>query len=246
MAELNLHKMAYQLACGGVAPKYIKRTLSELNSHLKDLKNQALGEGFSPAEANEKALAAIGDEKTLVQEILGKRELKSWLWRFPKLSFILLPVLIIIVSIFLFGVCLYLLANYFPELFEMSAGTIIPIWARAFIEIWSMLNFQLLAPLVGVGMILLAKQRLIPLRWPIIGMVLVLFIGSGWGYEIYWPTATTEGSLNMSWGYSFLPRGFRDGHDLQNYLNMLATISLSAITAWLYRPHSIIKEKIIE
>ncbi|MBT8147903.1 MAG: hypothetical protein KJN90_13685, partial [Gammaproteobacteria bacterium] len=67
-------------------------------------------------------------------------------------------------------------------------------------------------------------------------IVVLAVLGSGWAYTLSWPTEFTRGSLSINWGYSFLPRAIRGDHDLQNYLQILAALSLAALTWRFYRP----------
>lgn len=236
MAELNLQRMRIDLIRGGVAPKFINRTLAELSAHYSDLKSQAIADGFSEKDAREKANKAVGDEKTLTNEILNKQELKSWLWRYPKSIFLLAPLLILILSILVFGVLVFLIDKFSPEIIQLLAGTDSPLWAKSLIELVSFFMVYVLTPMLAVGIIVVAKQRMIQFHWPIMGMALLMFVGCGWGYSINWPTEATGGNINFNWGYSFFPRAIRGQHDLHNLMNMLTTISLAAITWWVYRP----------
>ncbi|NQV69771.1 MAG: hypothetical protein HQ498_07070 [Pseudohongiella sp.] len=236
MSELNLQRMKIELIRGGVAPKFVKRTLAELDSHYRDLKSQAIADGFSATQAREKANADIGDEKILMREILHKPELKSWLWRYPKSIFVLSPVLILILSLITSGAIIFIVDYFLADFSGMSPGTEFPLWVKVLVEILSIFNFYLLTPILAVGMILIAKQRMIQLHWPIIGIVLLMFIGSGGSYELNWPTPLEQGNLIVNWGYSFMPRAFRGYHDLQNYLSMLSTIVLCTIAWRTYRP----------
>lgn len=237
MSELKLQRMKVELIRGGVAPKFVERTLIELDAHYRDLKSQAIADGFSETVAREKANNAIGDEKTLIKEILNKQELKSWLWRYPKSIFLLVPLLILILSIFVFGVLAFLIDKFSPEIIQLLVGTDIPLWTKVLIELLSFFMFYVLTPMLAAGIIVMAKRRIIQLHWPIAGMALLMFVGCGWGYSINWPTEAAGGNINFSWGYSFLPRGVRVQQDLHNLMNMLITISLAAITWWVYRPY---------
>ena len=228
--------MRLGLIRGGVAPKIVKRTLAELDAHYSDLKTQAIADGISENEARQKANNAIGDEKTLMSEILNKQELKSWLWKYPKSTFLFAPLLILILSIIAFGVLVFLIDKFSPEIIQLLVGADIPLWAKALIELTLFFMFYGLTPLLAVSTIMIAKQRIVQLHWPIAGMALLMFVGCGWGYSINWPTEAMEGNINFQWGYSFLPRAVRIQQDLHNLLNMLITISLAAITWRVYRP----------
>lgn len=244
MSGLNLQNIKIQLIRGGVAPKFVNRSLAELNAHYSDLRSQAISDGYSETEADEKAIASIGEEETLIAKILDKRELKTWLWRYPRSTFLLLPLLILVLSILIFGIFLYYVFSWSPELADMLAGTQAPLWLKLLLESLSFFNFYLLTPMLAVGIILVAKQRMIPLLWPVIGMALLMFIGCGWKYSINWPTESIEGYINFQWGYSFIPFTARVSNGIHNLMNILLCISLSTVAWWVYRPYESAAENI--
>lgn len=237
MLKLKLQRMRFQLIRGGVAPKFVKRTLTELDAHYHDLKNHAIADGLPEREASAKANSAIGDEKTLVAEFLNKPELKSWLWRYPKSIFLLLPLLTLLVCTVAMGALLLFVYARTPAIEEMFSGVDISLWVKILLECLLFFIFYLLTPLLAAGTILIAKQRMIKLHWPIIGMALLMIVGCGSKYTLNWPAEATIGNLNMNWGYSFLPQPVRGFHDLQNLMNMLISISFAAIAWRLYRPY---------
>ncbi|MDP6417062.1 MAG: hypothetical protein QGG54_18800 [Gammaproteobacteria bacterium] len=50
-----------------------------------------------------------------------------------------------------------------------------------------------------------ARQRNIELFWPIVGIAIAVFLGSGWNSVVRIPTEEMHGSLSMQWGYAFIP-----------------------------------------
>jgi hypothetical protein len=236
MSELDFREMRVELIRGGVAPKYIERTLMELNTHYRELKNQAIIDGLAENEAQERARQAIGNESTLVKEILSKPELKSLSWRFPKTLFILAPLLALVLSIGIFLGVLILLFIYLPSMTEMDPGTSPALWIKMLLEISSIFNLYLMPSILAVFTILFAKQRMVDLKFPIIGIALLTIIGSGWAYSIEWPTAVAQGNMSFNWGYSFLPRYISGDHDMKNYVQIMVTLALSFIAWQVYNP----------
>ena len=77
MHELNLSNLQRRLLLGGVAPKYVSRTIMELEAHFEELKQAACNAGVSEQEAIRGSNRKLGEEDVLVREALAKPELKS-------------------------------------------------------------------------------------------------------------------------------------------------------------------------
>ena len=76
----------------GIAPKYVRRISDELRDHLEDLRCEALASGLSEEEAALQALDRLGDRQIIAAKILRHSEFKSWIYRFPLVARIYLPI----------------------------------------------------------------------------------------------------------------------------------------------------------
>lgn len=85
--ELRSH-----LIDSGVAPKHVRRLTAELSDHLDDLRNDALMRDLSELDAERFALKQLGNQKFIAQKILERTELKTWIYRYPRVACIYLPV----------------------------------------------------------------------------------------------------------------------------------------------------------
>jgi len=235
MSQLNLERMRIELLRGGVSPKFVKRSLIELDTHFQDLKDQAMNDGFSEEEADEKAGATIGSENILIKEILNKKELKTWSWRYPKMLYIFGPIITLILSFAILLISLMSIQSVTP-VFMPDQGTEVPTIAKVLVEFLIVFNFEFLTPMLAIFTLMMAKSRLIPARWAVVGVVVLIFLGSGWAYAINWPTADLVGMINFSWGYSFLPRPVSGVNDFQNYVRIITTFTLCTLAWWAYRP----------
>lgn len=79
----ELKALQRQLIRGGVTPAMITRTMGELYDHHEDLKAEALGSGYSEAEASAEATGKLGTRQVLASEVLRHPEFKSWAFRWP-------------------------------------------------------------------------------------------------------------------------------------------------------------------
>lgn len=73
-----------ELVTGGVAPRYVRRTLQELREHYEDIQHDLLAAGASPEEAAIEARAALGTERTLAAAVLAREELRDWRSEWPR------------------------------------------------------------------------------------------------------------------------------------------------------------------
>lgn len=89
MPEPQFESLKLRLHAGGVARRYVERTLAELRDHYADIQQSELGRGASPAEAAAAARAAIGDERAIAAAVLARPELKVWAHRWPRAADVL-------------------------------------------------------------------------------------------------------------------------------------------------------------
>ena len=131
MSRMNWQRIRYDLIKGGVAPRFIERTLRELKAHYADLRNRAIREGDSEQQADQKARTALGDEQTLVAEIVSKPELRSFTARFPRSTFLFIPTLAAMTFLSVLGLVLFTLASSRSWFADMSADSTIFLWEKS-------------------------------------------------------------------------------------------------------------------
>jgi len=84
-------KLQSELLASGVKPKHVQRITLELADHYEDLRLEALNQGVSPAQAQYQAEQRIGEQGKLAERILEQTEFKIWIYRYPRLARIYLP-----------------------------------------------------------------------------------------------------------------------------------------------------------
>ena len=92
MRDQTFSELRHSLLASGVAPRHIRRMLIELHDHLDDLQREALGKGCDPFQAHDRALRAIGDPRLLATRIIERPELRTWVYRYPRIARICYPV----------------------------------------------------------------------------------------------------------------------------------------------------------
>lgn len=170
MSEHRFRNLRDALVRKGVAVRYAKRAVIEIEGHYRDLWDAALARGESPEEARRSADAAIGTEDTLVERYATRKELRSWSHRFP-VGYGLAPILCFGgLGIALMYAVVTLMHAFWPHphAAEVSVGLATDI-NRALVAL-----FLWILPIsVGMGFGLLAYRQRMSLRWPVAGIVLL-------------------------------------------------------------------------
>ena len=80
-----------ELLRSGMAPRHARRMVSELADHLEDLAAEARSRGMSDEAAVRYASERLGDYAAIVQGTRGYSELKTWIYRYPRLARLYFP-----------------------------------------------------------------------------------------------------------------------------------------------------------
>ncbi len=81
----------------GVTPSCALRISDELREHYEDLVSACVEDGDSPAEASRRAAAALGRMDDLAAEVEARRELKTWVYRYPRAAIVVYPLACLVV-----------------------------------------------------------------------------------------------------------------------------------------------------
>ena len=161
-----------RLLRAGVAPRHVRRYLSELCEHYDDAVQAELAKNADLAAAREAAWARLGTEESLTQGMLERPELRSTAARFPALVFGAGPALTWLGAPIAIATLLSLLPRAIRRV-EVSAAFIDVYYALCF------LHTRLLPVLLGALVLELAARRHLGARWPLVGAAAVdLLAGS--------------------------------------------------------------------
>lgn len=193
----RFHELGERLLRAGVAPRHVRRYLTELAEHLADLTAEEERAGRNRARAEGAALARLGRTEDLAQTMIERRELRSWTARAPWAVLGLGPVLALIGA---WAVALGILWTGW-QWFESGAAT--PFGARAqgfafvYFGVGRMLYYW--APvLVGWGIVALAGRQRLQAWWPAAGAMVVALLGATGAVDVRPPTAPGEaGDVGM-------------------------------------------------
>ena len=90
-----LHELRERLLRAGVAPRHVRRYLTELSDHLADLRTEEERAGRSRADAESAAFVRLGGIDDLAKAMIEQRQFRSWSVRAPWAVFGLTPLLLL-------------------------------------------------------------------------------------------------------------------------------------------------------
>ena len=169
-----------RLLRAGVAPRHVRRYLTELADHLADLRAEEARARGSRADAESAALARLGRMDDLAKAMIEQRQFQSWSARAPWAIFGLAPLLLLAAAYFV--ACLYLWCGW--KIFLPAADT--PFGSRPVGSIYEFANlyfqagklYYFAAPiLVGWGVGLVAVRQRLKAVWPAVGLALIAWMG---------------------------------------------------------------------
>ncbi len=238
MRVVDFKRLRMRLLKGGIAPKFVKRTIMEMSAHLEDLIKQEKQNGVSEAEARALAFSALGDEDALVSETLAKKELMSWSRRYTKSFYLIVP----LVCYFIFMFCLlYFGIGTISDIAQADRDGELQTFLIYFARTVLFCIEYVITPFLALVFTYIAIRRNVHMMWPLIGIVVLSFFGSGFETILREPIAgSREGGVNLIWGWSFLPwRWVQPPWDQtsEQALRVIVTLGLAFMAFKHYRPY---------
>lgn len=180
MPKKEFNELRERLLQAGVAPRHVRRYLTELADHLADLTAEEERAGRSRAEAESVALTRLGSIDRLAKAMIDQRQFKSWCARAPWAMFGVAPLLFLSAAYFL--ACLYLWCGW--TIFEPGADTpfgtpVGPMYGFANIYFQAGKFYYTNAPIfVGCAIGLIAARQRLKAVWPAVAAVLIAWMGA--------------------------------------------------------------------
>lgn len=195
-----------RLLQAGISRKVVKRYLKEIDAHYQDLLAQARFQGLPESEAIAWATQRLGSEEQLLESMKSRPELRSWTYRHPWMSMLLLPAILYIVSVVLvFLPALTLVVLLAPADNTAFAMSSLPPWLDAVVasSIW-FVTYGLTPALVVAVIVWANRHYLLPMH-QIAGVVLICVLGSGMSLKLEWPDPAQQrqGVAAIGFGYAW-------------------------------------------
>ena len=224
------NELRERLLRAGVAPRHVRRYLTELADHWTDLTAEEESAGRSRADAESAALVRLGGMDDLARAMIEQRHFQSWCVRAPWAVFGLAPLFLLAAAYLVACLILWSGWNIFlpgtDSPFVRTGG-----FAILYFDVGRLLYYS--APiLVGWGIGYVAIRQRLKAVWPMAGISLIAWMGA---------TAQIQASRTA------VPGGL--GHIRMNFftlapssqaiseglLRALAILSLSALPYLLWR-----------
>lgn len=91
MRELNFRQFRSELLQAGIAPRHVRRTVTELQEHLDDIVEAELASGCDVATARRRAGREMGSLEDVAVAMRACPELQCWAYRYPRLAVVVYP-----------------------------------------------------------------------------------------------------------------------------------------------------------
>ena len=83
MPAPEFRNLQLTLLAGGVAPRFVERTILELREHYADIELEALNDGLAASDASARARAMLGSEQAIAAAVCARPELMDFAHRWP-------------------------------------------------------------------------------------------------------------------------------------------------------------------
>lgn len=223
------NELRERLLQAGVAPRHVRRYLTELADHLADLRADEERAGRSRADAESTALVRLGGMDDLAKAMIEQRQFQSWCVRAPWAMFSLAPLFILAGAYFV--ACLILWSGW--QVFLPGTNTPfvrIDGFAIFYFGVGRLIYNN--APiLIGWGIGLIAARQRLTAVWPAAGLVLIALIGGTAQVHASRP-AVPGGVGHISMGFALGPsiHGISSG-----LFNSLVIFSLTVLPYLIWR-----------
>jgi hypothetical protein len=167
--------IAEQLLKGGVAPRHVRRYISELDDHFAQLTVQLHRGGCDIEQAKSQALARLGNDTELVSAMLDVPGIRAWSARVPWLVFSAIPpaIAFIMIAILFFAVRLISPLGSFSGPLLIWLPVSYAQFARYFVDTSNLIIAPAISALFAVTVF---RQRL-DRRWALLAAFSITLLG---------------------------------------------------------------------
>jgi hypothetical protein len=197
----EFRELRERLLRAGIAPRHVRRYLTELREHLADLAAEQERSGQSRAAAEAAARARLGSIQELARTMIERRELQSWTARAPWVVLGLGPLAGLACC---WAIALLILWTGWTWFLHGTPSPFVPQlhgFSVAYFGVGRMLYYW--APLLaGWAMIVVAARQRLGAAWPVASAAMLAILGATGAVDVRSPTvAGRAGDVGMR----FLP-----------------------------------------
>lgn len=192
----RFESLSERLLRDGIAPRHVRRYVSELDAHLDDLIAAQEERGYDGEDAYLRARALLGPDKELAAAMAANGRFRSLAARAPWLVFGVLPPVAVGFGLFLFGMALVLVGAVFRE----NPHGSYPAWCGPIAAYYCEMANYGVGPLAAVSAVLVAMRQRVSWRWPGLAVGLAALFSALTTMAIAMPHAGLNGHLSIGMG----------------------------------------------
>jgi hypothetical protein len=214
-----------RLLRAGIGAAQAGRYIAELKDHLDDLRAEEQQAGWSPNDAEARAMRRLGYVDALAEAMIARRELRSWSARAPAAAYVVAPTLLLAIAtvlwlILLVGACSWLRGHPAWGVADWPARI------RPLADGLAWFSNTLLSMVLGWGLAASAIRQKAPIQWPILGLFVLAAVGAGLQVGVTLPVGGAPGEIELG---SELGRSFFSGYWARLALDFAATATPYAL-----------------
>ena len=181
MPRERFDQLRERLLRAGVAPRHVKRYVTELRDHLDDVVREEIEKGMNQSAAEDMARARIGSDDQLSAVMLARPDLRSITSRFPWAVFgvgpVLMLVIVIVAAVLIEGLFLYShreLVRLWGE--ELPATP--PDWIKLLVFAWNCVITYAVPLMIAAMLCILGVRQRMSGYWIMLGAAVVCIVGA--------------------------------------------------------------------
>ncbi len=215
-----------RLLRAGIAAGQADRYIAELKDHLDDLCAEERQAGWSPNDAEARAMKRLGYVDALAEAMIARREFQAWGARTPIRAYVVTPPLVLAVATAVWLAALVATCNGLRHAGAAPADW--ATWMRPLADGAAWFSNTALSMVLGWGLAATAiRQRARP-QWPMLGLVVLAAAGAALQVGVTLPVAGAPGEIGLGSGPSGSPFGLA-GYWGRFALNLAATAAPYAL-----------------
>jgi len=210
-----------RLLRAGIGAAQAGRYIAELKDHLDDLRAEEQQAGWSPNDADARAMRRLGYVDALAEAMIARREFRAWSARAPAAVYVVAPSVILAVATALWlallvGACTWLKGH------AAWGPADWPTRIAPFADGAAWFNNTALSVVLGWGLAASAIRQRAPLKWPMLGLVVLAAAGAALQVGVTLPVGAARGEIELGSGPGGSPFGL-SGYGARFAFNFAAT-----------------------
>lgn len=216
-----------RLLRAGIGAAQAGRYITELKDHLDDLRAEEQRAGWSPNDADARAMRRLGYVDALAEAMIARRELRTWSARAPAAAYVIAPSVVLAAAtalwlVILVGACTWLRGHPTWGPADWSARI------RPFADGAAWFSNTTLSVLLGWGLAASAIRRRAPPMWPLLGLLVLAAVGAALQVGVTLPASGAPGEIELGSGPGGSPFGL-SGYWARFALDFAATATPYAV-----------------